>query len=128
MASAAAVRVVIVTTEAGNVDGSQGVAVGQGAQAQTVTINIPASVEPPDNLRDSIKDIWKIVVSDQLERREKQAEHTTLHRDVTRHLDRLELLMRDIVRSLQMVRAVVAVLTVADLILMAELGRRIGWW
>ena len=123
-----AVRVAIVTTEAGNVEGSQGIAVGQSAQAQTVTIHLPPTVEPPDNLRDSIKDIWKIVVSDQLERREKQAEHAALHRDVTRHLDRLEDLIRDLMHSIRLVRAVVAALTVADLVLFYELTVRMGWW
>lgn len=98
------------------------------APVQTVTISLPPTVEPPDSVRDSIKDIWKIVVSDQLERREKQAEHTELHRDVTRHLDRLENLIRDLMHSIRLVRVVVATLTVADLVLVAEMGRRMGWW
>lgn len=60
------------TTQAGDVAGTQtGVSVG------SITVDLG---EPPQTIREQIKDLWYIVVQDQLDRRERQAE-TDRHRD-----------------------------------------------
>lgn len=59
-------------THAGDVSGTQtGVSVG------SITIDLGA---PPDTIREQIKDMWHIVVQDQLDRRERQSE-TDRHRE-----------------------------------------------
>lgn len=60
------------TTSAGDVAGTQtGVSVG------SITVDLG---EPPQTIREQIKDMWYIVVQDQLDRRERQAE-TDRHRE-----------------------------------------------
>lgn len=60
------------TTSAGDVAGTQtGVSVG------SISVDLG---EPPQTIREQIKDMWYIVVADQLDRRDRQAE-TDRHRE-----------------------------------------------
>lgn len=60
------------TATAGDVAGTQtGVSVG------SITVDLG---EPPQTIREQIKDLWYIVVQDQLDRRDRQAE-TDRHRE-----------------------------------------------
>lgn len=111
-----------------SIDGSVQGAVQSGtfsAPVQTVAVNLP---EPPQNLRDQILEIWKIVARDQLERQDAQAAHRDLHREVTRRLDHLEAMLKDLLRNIQMLRVIAAILTVANVVLYGALGRAWGWW
>lgn len=74
-------------TTVGNVEQSVGVAIGSNNQAVNVTIG---TLEPPANMRETIKAMWVMLVTDQLERRERQ-EETDKHRVyVTERLDTID--------------------------------------
>lgn len=113
----------------GNVDGP----VQSGtfsAPVQTVTIVVPpnAPIEPPDSVRDSIKDIWKIVVGDQLDRRERQRE-TDEHRvALTNRIDRIDMAVQNLSQHIGIVRWMSGIGVVGALAWIYQLGMRAGWW
>jgi hypothetical protein len=59
-------------TQAGNIDNTQGAAVGSGSQAnvQTVTVQLPP--DPPRNPNEFAHAAWLLLLSDQGDRRQRQ--------------------------------------------------------
>lgn len=101
-----------------------------GGPVQTVHVAIPTmqTIEPPEYLRDAIKDIWKVVVSDQLERRERQkATDTTMHL-VANKLEMIDKIVWELHAETRLIRWMSGAGWVAVLALAGAMARLLGWW
>ena len=120
--------------DVGDIDGTTGAAIGTNSHAQTVTINLPLP-PPPDTASNSerirfvtlaLMNLQAMFVADRNDREERQEGNDKQFSGINRRLDSLEELARNAAYQARTDRLLFGI--GIGVLLLTEIGRRLGWW